>query len=246
MSDDFLTILREPPRREFADGLYRKLSQLTESRAVPFGMVTAKRLALALAILVLAFGGLFALSPEVRAQVGEAIKRIGGISYKETDQVAPMTLSAVTIQGKNVSLDEARSLVPYDLKVPTWVPSGFVMEKDLQIVTKEDLPMKRVSNWSVPVTMVWRDRDNRAIVLTEQLASGVGPIQVGKESVQEVKINGQPGALIGGMWDGASGTWRYPNMLSLMWLDERLVYKLYSSSSVISVGDLIRMAESLR
>ncbi len=115
MSDDFLTILREPPRRGFADGLYRKLSQPTESRAVPFGVVMPKRLALAVAILALAFGGLLALSPEARAQVGEAIKRIGGISYKGIDQVAPMTPSAVRIQGRNVSLDEARSLVRYDL-----------------------------------------------------------------------------------------------------------------------------------
>ncbi len=120
------------------------------------------------------------------------------------------------------------------------------MEKDLQIVTEEDLPMKRVTNWSVPVTIVWRNSDYGAIFLTEQLASGVGPIQVGKESVQEVKINGQSAALIGGMWDGASGTWRYPNMLTLMWRDGRAAYELCSSASVISIDDLIRMAESLR
>jgi hypothetical protein len=46
------------------------------------------------------------------------------------------------------------------------------------------------------------------IALTQQLASGpVGSARVGPGSVQEVRVNGEPAALIRGVWADNSKTW---------------------------------------
>ena len=76
MSDDFLIGFRKPPRREFADTLYKRISQQNETRALGFSTPIVRRLALSFAVASVAFAVLLAISPDVRAQVGEIIQKI--------------------------------------------------------------------------------------------------------------------------------------------------------------------------
>lgn len=242
MNDEFLHFRREPPRREFADALYRRLSMPNKAPAVARLMV--KRFVLAMAILALAFGALLALSPDVRAQVGEVIKRIGVFSFKETEQFPELNQDTIYLQGQRVSLEEARRTTPYTLKVPTWVPSGFVMDKDLLIHKDENVGGTRIFVRLVPVTMTWRRDQGFPIALTQELASGFGPGQVGSGSVEEVKVNGEPAALVRGVWNAQTQTWSESSQ-TLFWRREGVDYRL-SAPLDISTNDLVRMAESLQ
>ncbi len=241
MNDDFLFRLREPPRREFAEALYKRLSQ---PNPTPFSLVTLKRCALALACLLLAFGALLAISPDVRAQVGEVIRRIGVYSFRETDQFPEVNGNTIYLHGQKVSLEQARAIAPFRLQVPTWVPAGFVMDKDVQITKDEDVSGTRIFVVPTPVTIIWRRDKGFPIALTQERASGSGPIRVGPGSVKEVQVNGEPAALVQGVWNAQTQTWIQSSQ-TLLWRRDGVDYRLGGPLD-ISADDLVRMAESLK
>ncbi len=243
MSDRFLSLRREVPRPEFAAELYKRISQPCPNRSYPF--LALKRFALAFAILLLAFAALLAISPDVRAQVGEVVKRIGAFTFKETEQFPDLGKNAIYLQGQMVSLDQAREMAPYALKVPAWVPAGFIMDKDVLIHKDEDVGGTRILVRAVPVTMTWRHGQGVPIALTQELASGpVGPGQVGPGSVKEVKVHAEPAALVRGVWNAQTQTWSESSQ-TLFWRQDRTDYRL-SAPLDISANDLVRIAESLQ
>lgn len=242
MNDDFLYRLREPPRGEFAEALYERISQPSPARSS--SSLTLKRAAMVLAMLFLAFGVLLAISPDVRAQVGEVIKRIGVFSFKETDQFPELGKNTIYLQGQMVSLDQAREMAPYSLKVPTWVPAGFAMDKEVRITKDEEVGGTRIIVRAVPVTITWRRGPGVPIGLTQELASDFGPGQVGPGSLEEVKIHGEPAALVRGVWNAQTQTWSQSSQ-TLFWRREGVDYRL-SAPLDISTNALVRMAESLR
>ncbi len=62
--------------------------------------------------------------------------------------------------------------------------------------------------------------------------------------MQEVKVNGEPAALIRGVWVDNSKTWDVHEQ-TLRWLHDGIDYTL-SAPLDISTNDLVRMAESLQ
>lgn len=202
-------------------------------------------LSLALAALFLVLTIIIAASPDVRAQVGKVFKRIAGISFMQTDRLPDAEVPALVLNGEMVSLEQARKMVPYVLELPSWVPEGFAFEKDVRVIPRGDLTSKSLGTWSVPVALVWRNGQGHAIVLSEQLSRGWGTIQIGPNSAEEIKINGQPAVLIHGMWDGRTKEWSHTSMLQLTWRREGVGYRLSSSDRWVSVNDLIRIAESI-
>ena len=59
--------------------------------------------------------------------------------------------------------------------------------------------------------------------------------------VQDVQVNGQPGALVEGGWDVDPGQWSREAARMLNWMKGNEMYQLYSPGA--SVEDLIRIAE---
>lgn len=263
MNDNFLTQFRESPRPEFARALYDRISQETKTPllSLPIGTVK-KRLVWAMAALCLAFVVALAASPEVRAQVSQFWSIIGGVWFRVTTQppmppvMRPLpTASGKVSLGKELSLTEAKAELAFAFKIPTWAPEGFVLHDK---VTIHDWPINR------HVSLFWYNAQRVPIQLMVrhnvyydfwERKYKVGPpisLPVPPGSVEEVKINGQPAALIYGFWgyryDISQPTPQpaFLPMLALQWMEGEVVYWLSADQRYVTVNDLIRMAESMR
>ena len=80
MNDDFLYRYRRPPRREFAEALYARISSEPRARHQPTISVSLsplRQMARSLNILATAAVVVWALSPRVRASALEQVVRVG-------------------------------------------------------------------------------------------------------------------------------------------------------------------------
>ena len=80
MNDEFLRQYRRPPRREFAEALYARISSAPQVRRQPTISVSIsplRQIARSLNILATTAIVVFALSPRVRASVLEQVVRVG-------------------------------------------------------------------------------------------------------------------------------------------------------------------------
>jgi hypothetical protein len=80
MNDEFLHRYRRPPRREFAETLYARISSPSPVRRQPTISVSIsplRQMARGLNILATAAIVVFALSPRVRTSVLEQVVRVG-------------------------------------------------------------------------------------------------------------------------------------------------------------------------
>lgn len=244
--DDFLTRLREPPPPEFAAALYK---EITDERRPP--MITRLIIPVTghalqyVAALCLLFGIGAAASPDVRGEVIETIQRVrqvGGTTVVESNRGwddthrptpgADEPRSVAKIQ--RVGVAEARTRVPYQFGLPTWTPPGAVLTEPVEVVD------------NTSVIMYWTADGKHAFILrTYRLGGGTGLI--GPGSAQEVMVNGQPAALIRGLWDGQTGQWSRPQNVTLRWSTGDVTYELMANTDVGASGsDLLRIAESIR
>jgi hypothetical protein len=46
--------------------------------------------------------------------------------------------NTIYLHGQNVSLEQAKKMAPYRHKVPSWAPSGFIMDQGVLIHKDED------------------------------------------------------------------------------------------------------------
>ena len=68
---------------------------------------------------------------------------------------------------------------------------------------------------------------------------------IGPDSTEEVQVNGQPAALVRGIWDYNTKQWDSPEHLSLFWQLHDVTYELQTIETILSVDQLIRIAESI-
>ena len=237
MNDDFLHNFREPPRSEFARSLYEKLS-----RERQFAMFTSKHtqttrvVAWALAALVLVFGLMVLVVPDVRVALAQIIQSIAGFPYRETEQVTPPNEGTRLEPGK-ISLSEARALLPtVNLSVPSWSPEGYILQEQV--------------DWSGNfITLIWDSEKTGSHILlligsVDNLSSW--PIPIGPGGAQEVSIGGSPAVLEQGAWDGETGQWTSGQGLALRWQRDETYYFLFTFSNDVTTDELIRMAESIQ
>ncbi len=243
--DDFLTRLHEPPRPEFAATLYERLHD-ERSTAMPHQFVTpvARHALRYVAALCLLCGVAAATSPGVRAGMLETVQRlrqIGGATFVESNRgwdgahqptaVAGAPRSVAQIQ--RVSVAEARTRVPYAFGLPTWTPEGAVLTDQVEVVD------------GASVILYWTFDGKHAFILRTYPPRG-GTGLVGDGSTEAITVNGQPAALIRGMWDGGTGGWSRPQFVTLHWSVGGVTYELLANTDVgASEGDLRRIAESI-
>ena len=248
MNDEFLIQYRRTPHRAFADDLYAQLTQ--ERRPAGYARLVstpARRFAAGLAALCLIAATVLLAAPGARATVGQLIRTIGGITFDFTTP-PPDSSGATIIPERVVSLAEARAMLPFELRLPAWAPDGFVLQEDQVRIWLHTSGTERQT-----VSFTWLDPTHpqsiHMYIDIDHPASSWGQWLVGSESsVEEVVINGQPGALVRGGWE--NGQWQSERNMALLWQPEgaEATYMLFCTTQFtqVTLEDLIHMAESVR
>ncbi len=243
MNDDFLNKFRKPPRQEFANRLYAKISKRSDTmfaRNTP----VLKRFCLALVVLCIAFVLALAVSPTARAAILGVIQNIGGRAFEEVEQNPYLDESADILPEQIMSLTDAQAVLPFTLSVPGWTPPGFTPQEDNVTVV---LPFNNHPLYHV--RMQWVNEAEYEFIYLHITYSTVEDYQpktlVGPESVDEVIVNGQPAALVRGAWNVETQEYDAMNMLDLQWEQDSVYYSLSGVEEAVAVQDLIHMAESM-
>jgi hypothetical protein len=238
MNDDFLTRFRKPPRREFAAALYQRINAPMNTQN-SFGV---RRFTFAAAIGVALIAALV-FSPAARAAFNGLIRQIGGITYLEPDDThEPLQESQVTlVPEERLSLEQARTRVPFGIQLPSWTPEGYTMSS---VVRVSYFPHETLgTNPFVYISWLNSQEVGGARLIELTIAHRVSWV-VDVDHVEEVRINGQPAGLTGGSWNADTGAWDTSmGDLTLTWMHNDVMYLLRSSGA--AVEDLIRMAESI-
>lgn len=235
MSDDFLTRFRKPPRRGFSEALYERINiPMNAQRKFPF-----RRLTFA-ASLCIALVAALAFSPRVRAAFNDLVIEIGGMTFFESDEseshATPLPESMITIVPEEIlPLAEAQARLPYTISLPTWVPDGLKMSGSVRISYFPGGPPQ--------AQLTWYGSDPNVSHINLVIFGKRVSWLVDTDSVEEVEVNGQPAALVGGSWDYDTGRWNSEVALTLSWMKGEEMYQLHSTGA--ATEDLIRMAESI-
>jgi hypothetical protein len=235
MNDDFLTRYRKPPSREFSEALYKRINVPMKVKRTP----KFRRMTFA-AALCMALVAALAFSPGARAAFNGLIVQIGEMVFFEPDQTAsqaaPLPESQVTlVPEERLPLEEAQAKLPYSIQLPTWVPDGFQMGTAVRIAY--------FPGAGPQVTLTWYGADPKVGNIDLTIFAQRIDWLVETDDVQEVEVNGQPAALVGGGWDADSGQWDAGAARMLNWMKGNEMYQLHSPGA--PVEDLIRMAESI-
>ncbi len=230
MSDEFLYRLRQPPRPEFAEALYERIRQ--EPKRPPL----RRRVALGLTGLAVVFALALLCFPSVREAVAQGIRIIGGIWFYEAESLPRPTKPEIRLIPP-VSLEEARAAFPCELALPEWLPEGLEL-RSVQVDRYTDEAATAILMWSnaygeTPLTMF--------IFCPAQ--EGQGPVIPPDAVVEEVKVNGQPAAVVYGKW--INHQWEPRAWPVLYWRSREVVYEFASGSPQITVETLVRIAGSV-
>lgn len=228
MNDDFLSKFRQSPRPEFAQSLYARLMQAAKAKPMISRQLIAKRITFALAALCLAFALTLALSPTVRAAALAAMDNIiakitvRGVTVLVVDEPSPVPTSGESESNESyafvwtpLSPDDISADYSFFAKLPTWVPSGYTLQKRAALYYGSILETPPSS-----ALFEWKDDSGETIqleVIKGSCPNGPfyepnGPlhddrqdctlpvyISVGlKSEPQVVAINGQPAVLFSG------------------------------------------------
>lgn len=190
-------------------------------------------LILALALVVLAF-------PGIRAAALEALLKIGGVGFVETDQ-GPSTDDAEIWSEQIVSLAAAQAILPF--AVPTWAPEGYVLKEN-------EVTVARPYTDVLHVMLKWEKTGGPTIYFEVWR----GPSEnwelqwmVGNDAVETILVNGQEVALVRGGWDHETHQYGPTPDVQLVWKERDLYYSLavHHWSLPVPVEDLVQMIESM-
>jgi hypothetical protein len=283
MNDKFLYQLCEEPEPEFANNLRQKLTQppfiklAQDAKAGLFTSryFTAKRMVSALVALSLAFALTLAVSPTVRAAVIDIIEKIivKGTTVWVSDNVPAIKgeSESYSIIWTPVHPGDISTNYPDFAKLPTWVPSGYVLQDRAALFGSmiQDNPNSVLFEWknkhgdviqltvskgSCPNGQVWESGEPRSDCMYGFY------INVDSENQPEViTINEQSAILFPDLqilmdlseplqqWNPYRGKYdnRDPEAFFLIWESIGMRFEIATKSWTISKRDLIRLAESI-
>lgn len=283
MNDKFLFLLREDPEEEFVKALRQTLTPVSPSyfwgdenvKSMIDRHPIAKRIAVALAAIILAFALAITISPAVRAAVTDIIETIivRGMTVWVSDDVPAVSGESETYSEiwTPVSPSEISANYPDFTKLPTWVPRGFVLQERAALfgsMTK-DVPYSvlvewkhkhggtiqlKVSKGSCPNGQLWESGEPR------QDCTYRWYFNVDSENQPEVvMIHDQPAVLLPGLqmlmdlsdpiqeWNPYRMVYdnRDPEAFFLIWEADGMRFELATKSRTILKKDLVRLAESI-
>ena len=179
---------------------------------------------------------LVAASPPLRAAIVSLQETIGNVYLAITDR-SPDTSDATIVEPELMSLEAARTAVPFDFGIPSQVPDGWVMADQVRVNDLGGGPYVQIE---------WTNPDHGNISLSAREDDGSASRLVGPDSFREVEVGGQPAVLLKGAWDHVSQEWMWPEVTTLIWKMDGVEYNLSASDHDLSETDLITMAESTR
>ncbi len=201
------------------------------SRRIPRG-------AWALATVAFTIIVLAAISQPLRAAMARLHVTIGNVILTSIDR-SPDTSGATIVAPELMSLQAARTAVPFDFSIPTLVPDGWVMDEQVRV---NDL------GGGTFVELVWTNSGRGNLTLSARsIAQADGSpanTLVGMSDLREVEIGGQPAALVMGGWDHDSREWAWPEVMTLYWTSADTAYALSTVDPAVTEAELKAMAES--
>ncbi|HSQ17819.1 MAG TPA: hypothetical protein VLM83_08990 [Anaerolineales bacterium] len=230
MDDRFLYQLQEQPDVEFAKTLHRKLVQLHPESTRwldmnPRNLINNKKLVQVTALFVIAVIAVMAISP-ARALVSSFITNIAGQVFEVTDDYPGdnYTGEVEIIEPQVMSLTEALAVFPYDISMPTAIPSECVLDEDhvLVYVGEDAGPFANSMefNWLSSKGGCFRLR------ITDEEYWSNGEI-VAPDAVEEISLGSNLAAvLIRGGWDADHKVWSNEHGVRLRWPLGDLMYEL--------------------
>jgi hypothetical protein len=260
MNDEFMHQLYDVPSAEFADALYERISREPPSR---FARTLVKKLtfrnaAIAFVFLLLVAACAYAVSTR-------HWDKVGNIWVHVQRTVPPPNFTPSTEEPEIqipdcVSVKEAREIIRFDFRVPTWIPEGFTF--DDKICGIDGLSDFAGLYWEGPdrYTGISIGLSNRRIFnMSIQEYEITDPViwdSVAPGSYEEVQVKGQPAVLVHGDWEAPWRTeemlnhkdefkWDKKRAIQLYWIEGEVFYNLYTQAD-LSPEDVIKIAESLQ
>jgi hypothetical protein len=236
MSDDFLYASRPAVPDGLEEAVWRRLLALRE------GGARERRLAGALSWVERHRAAAIVAGLVLLAGCTAGVLRAGGFVFRESvEQPAPPGTDVVAVPQRVVAREEALAEIPFEVRLPTWVPQGYALsDRAMVTLPEEGSPISEA--WQV--WLYW-ERDGGSVILFLAFPSEHyrgDELSFGPESAEEIEIAGQPAAAVRGNWVGS--TW-YPNAGgNVLWVSGDTAYWL--QSTWVPLEDLIRIAESVR
>jgi hypothetical protein len=151
-----------------------------------------------------------------------------------------------------VSLEEAQAQMTFTIKVPARLPEGYSLKgvvKPPSLPEMEGALPRDGSAARLPsaATLIFENGAGQMLILSETTlavpSSGEVPLPVGKGSVQEVSVNGQPGQYVEGAWS-PQGWDSNAKHQQLQWQGaDGVAYMLLSQA--LGLDELLATAESI-
>jgi hypothetical protein len=137
------------------------------------------------------------------------------------EPVAPVTMSQA----------EAQSALPFAYALPAWVPPGYVLQPDVEV-------LQSPSGGYASLILTWLDAGEAALQLRVATAAPSGSDLGAAGASETVSVNGAPASL---RQTGLPGLRRR----ILSWPHAGLSYSLSADAGTLAGDDLVRVAESI-
>ena len=235
MNDRFLKDYSITPSPAFVQDLRNRLG-IQKQNDPQARALQLRPIALGAITLVLALTITLAVSPSVRAQLQEWSGVIGGVLFTATGDYPGEDGPVTIIPTEEMSLEEARSILPFAIDLPTSIPAGYAREEKISILRFEDGVERVFIHWSAP---------EKALLEMEIENTTEPKWLVGPESIEEVLVHGKPAALVRGGWNADTKQWDNMDTLTLYVPYKEQTYIFVAREDDIMVDQLIHIAESL-
>ncbi len=255
MNDDFLTRMHKPPRSEFADELYQRISEpMSEQRfrIEPFGL---RRAAVSLGVITLLLAAVVMAYPPARAFAEAQFRQIGALIFRSpaADPAAAATVQPTvpapgdTDRPEEASLlEDASRLSGFTVLAPGYLPAGYTVATVWSIDRNDS---------GIYVVSTYRQAASQQFLLLNQIRYAPGASfeqTIGdNEQLVDVTVRGQSGVWITGrlMTDPTDHTPVPPDERQLfptnwlVWQEGDITYTLFGND--LSQEEMIKIAESV-
>lgn len=216
----------------------------------------ARRALFAGTVIIALMLAIFLMSvPPVRAGISDLLRHLGFELANEqemADTTAVMAEAIHVTPQPTLPYDTFLQQVPFTLRLPTWLPDG------LELVGWDVDPHSELGAQIVLYYMYasgWGDPEAPVVVL-EMTDGDLNPWFLSEQALQEVTVNGQPGAYIQGGWMTEEPVEPGEEVHGLFWDDSTddyylsweeggLTYRIRAHHIDLTLEAILRIAESL-
>jgi hypothetical protein len=249
MNDEILKQYRKAPPPEFADALYRRISEtkMTHQTQPSFSW---GRPALALAALFLIVAATLIVSPAARASAGQMWRQVGpfNLVIPGDDGPPPQPTAAPPTGVEARTADAALPLseqAGFTVMAPSYLPAGYVQHGAWSISQRVD-GVNVYSGYEYESGEHFLTLNQYRYGAQEQFDQWLSE----NETLTNVTVRGLPGVWISGRWmanplrEPVAGEPDLQPTGWLMWEDQGVIYTLMSNT--LPLAEMIKVAESLK